>query len=50
MARGEEIFKQIEFPTEKPSAMIGIDDRVLTFDGTWPDMDTLLNFKPWNKR
>ena len=40
----------IKWPTEKPPAMITIDDRALTFDGTWPDLDALLAFKPWNKR
>lgn len=40
----------IKFPTEKPSAMISIDDRALTFTGEWPAMDVLLAFKPWNKR
>lgn len=38
------------FPKEKPSAMIGIDDRILTFDGKWPTVETLKSFKPWNKR
>lgn len=41
---------QIKWPTEKPAAFITIDDRALTFDGTWPSFDTLLAFKPWNKR
>jgi hypothetical protein len=40
----------IEWPTEKPSAMVTIDDRALTFDGTWPAIETLKAFKPWNKR
>ncbi len=41
---------QIEWPTEKPAAFIGLDDRVLTFDGTFPEPVSLLSFKPWNKR
>src|ERR1700730_14829752 len=41
---------EIRFPTEKPSALVTIDDRALTFDGTWPEIETLKNFKPWNKR
>ena len=41
---------EIEWPTEKPPAMIGIDDRVLTFTGKWPTMKTLQEFKPWNKQ
>lgn len=39
----------IEWPTEKPPALVTIDDRALTFDGTWPDIAVLLAFKPWNK-
>lgn len=41
--------RQIEFPSSKPSAIVTLDDRALTFDGTWPSMETLLSFKPWNK-
>lgn len=41
---------KIKFPTEKPPAFVGIDDRVLTFDGVFPDVDALRNFKPWNKK
>lgn len=40
----------IEWPKEKPPALVTIDDRALTFDGTWPSMDALLSFKPWNKK
>jgi hypothetical protein len=42
----------IEWPLEKPPAMITIDDRALCFTGNWADYDCaeLLNFKPWNKR
>jgi hypothetical protein len=43
-------FAAIEWPTEKPAAMVTLDDRALTFNGTWPDMDTLLTFQPWNKK
>lgn len=41
---------KLEWPTEKPAAMITLDDRALTFDGTWPSIETLKGFKPWNKR
>jgi hypothetical protein len=41
---------EIDWPTEKPAAMITIDDRALTFDGTWPRMEELKAFQPWNKR
>lgn len=30
--------------------MVTIDDRALTFDGTWPPIDSLKSFQPWNKR
>ena len=41
---------QIEWPTEKPPAMVTIDDRAITFTGTWPDIEILKLFKPWNKK
>ena len=41
---------QIEWPTEKPSAMLTLDDRAITFIGQWPSIESLLAFKPWNKR
>lgn len=40
----------ILWPTEKPRAMVTIDDRALTFTGEWPSIADLLEFKPWNKR
>ena len=43
-------FDTIQWPTEKPAAFVTIDDRALTFDGTWPRPADLLLFKPWNKR
>lgn len=42
--------KIVKWPTNKPSAMITIDDRALTFTGEWPKISELLNFKPWNKK
>lgn len=44
------LVKRIKWPWFKPSAFIGLDDRVLTFDGTWPNCADLRAFKPWNKR
>lgn len=41
---------EIGWPMDKPAAMVTIDDRALTFDGTWPEMQTLKDFRPWNKR
>lgn len=40
----------LEWPLEKPAAMVTIDDRALTFDGTWPAIEALKAFQPWNKR
>jgi hypothetical protein len=39
----------ISFPTEKPPALISLDDRCLLFTGIWPKVEELLAFKPWNK-
>lgn len=41
---------EIGWPNEKPAAMVTIDDRALTFDGTWPTIESLKAFQPWNKR
>ena len=43
-------FFRIGWPTEKPPAMVTIDDRAITFTGEWPTIGTLLAFKPWNKK
>lgn len=42
--------EDIRFPTDKPSAMVSIDDRAICFDGTWPSLAEIKAFKPWNKR
>ena len=48
----EETVAQLSFPTVKPPAVVGLDDRVITFGGPdkWPSMQQLRDFKPWNKR
>ena len=43
------IKKWIKFPTEKPSAFLTIDDRAMCFTGKWPQVEELLDFRPWNK-
>jgi hypothetical protein len=40
----------VKFPSHKPPAQITIDDRAITFEGVWPDLEYLKNFKPWNKK
>jgi len=40
----------LEWPDEKPPALVTIDDRAITFTGEWPSIDFLLAFKPWNRR
>lgn len=41
--------EDVRFVTEKPPAMVTLDDRALTFTGVWPQPRALLDFKPWNK-
>jgi hypothetical protein len=40
----------LKFPLEKPPAFVSLDDRVLTFTGVWPSIESLKNFKPWNAK
>lgn len=49
-ARAKQVLNQIEWPQEKPPALVTIDDRAITFDGTWPSLDDIASFTPWNKR
>ena len=44
------VCKKIRWPIFKPTSHVSIDDRGLNFDGTWPDIETLQAFRPWNKR
>ena len=48
--QADDKLSDIEWPLEKPAAMVTIDDRALTFDGTWPRIEDLKAFRPWNKR
>ena len=44
--------EDVRFARWKPSALVTIDDRALTFSGSWSDypLDGLRAFQPWNKR
>lgn len=44
------VLRKIRFPWFKPAAFLTLDDRAMTFDGTWPDLGDMKAFKPWNKR
>jgi len=39
----------LNFPDNKTPALLSLDDRALTFNGTWPSAEELLAFQPWNK-
>ncbi len=41
---------QLFFPKEKPPATLYIDDRGFHFEGQFPTMEFIKNFKPWNKK
>ncbi len=40
----------LKFPTQKPPAHITIDDRGFHFEGRFPSIEEIFNFKPWYKR
>lgn len=48
--QADDKLSDIQWPTEKPAAFITLDDRAITFDGTWPPIEALKSFQPWNKR
>lgn len=49
-AEADEVFARVEWPDEKPPALVTIDDRAITFTGDWPSLDEIAAFQPWNKR
>ena len=40
----------LSFPWAKPAAWLSLDDRAMQFNGKWPSMEVIANFKPWNAR
>lgn len=45
-----QLMKSIKFMASKPPAHVTIDDRAITFTGSWPRMKTLEGFEPWFKK
>lgn len=39
--------QRLFFPSEKPPAIVHLDDRAWRFNGTWPPLEDLLAFRPW---
>lgn len=43
-------FDDVQWPLEKPPAMIYIDDRGFRFEGDWPSLETIRYLStPWNR-
>lgn len=47
---GMNVYKKLKFPTSKPPAHLQIDDRAITFTGTFPSLKEIRDFKPWYDR
>lgn len=45
-----EALPALGFPLVKPPAWVTLDDRALTFEGVFPEVEALRKFQPWNKR
>ena len=43
-----DLMSKLEFPASKPAAFVTLDDRAVTFKGTWPEVTTLRGFVTWN--
>jgi len=41
---------ELQFPTDKPSAIVYIDDRAFQFNGVFPTPEEVERFQPWYKR
>lgn len=46
---GMGIYRKLQFPMDKPPAHLSIDDRAHHFTGTFPTVQEINGFKPWNK-
>jgi len=46
---GRWLVRQIRWPSRKPPAFVGLDDRVIQFTGHFPSTGELAAFKPWNR-
>lgn len=46
----EQVIREIEWPRHKPPALVMLDDRAVTFTGTFPRYDELRHFRPWQVR
>ena len=42
--------EKIQFPLVKPPAILQIDDRAFCFEGTFPSVQFIKEFQPWNKK
>jgi len=40
----------ISFPLRKPPAFLILDDRAIQFEGSFPSIDEMRSFRPWNRR
>lgn len=45
-----DVARALQFPDDKPPALITIDDRGWTFVGVWPSLESLKRFRPWYHR
>ena len=45
----QDTLSKISFPLVKPPASVGLDDRIILFEGEFPSVERLKSFKPWNK-
>lgn len=46
----KDLVKYIKFPLIKKPVHVIMDDRAISFTGTFPEIKELLNFKPWTYR